>query len=52
LAADVFLLSENDGTGLTWKTIGNNIDNYSVGICMGLTFVNILIFIVLAWYCE
>ncbi|EGR32681.1 hypothetical protein IMG5_074470, partial [Ichthyophthirius multifiliis] len=52
LASDIFLLVENQGYGITWSSGSKMVDNFSIGISMGMCILNIFIFAILSWYCE
>jgi ATP-binding cassette, subfamily A (ABC1), member 3 len=50
--ADTFLFPETYSQGITWKNLGDQVNNYSVRIAILMTLANILIFTVLALYLD
>jgi len=51
-AADVFLLIESEGIGINWSSLNRKVNNYTLGTNIGMTFVNIAIFLILSIYAD
>lgn len=52
LATDVFLLIETEQKGITFSMLDKQLNNYTVGTCMGFCVFNIVFYMILFFYLD